>query len=71
MNTSTVRGTGSIPGEGTKIPHASRCGQKVKKKKKKGQVLIGKERLLYSGSQQCGEKENSCPKTNSKDSAQP
>ena len=29
------RGRGFIPGQGTKIPHASRCGQKWKKKKKK------------------------------------
>ena len=40
------------------------------KKKKKAntqrQVLVGKERLLYSGSQQPGEKANSCAKTNSK-----
>ena len=27
--------TGSIPGRGTKIPHAARYGQKIKKKKKK------------------------------------
>ena len=26
---------GSIPGHGTKIPHATRCGQKKKKKPKK------------------------------------
>ena len=26
----TARGTGQIPGQGTKIPHASRCGQKEK-----------------------------------------
>ena len=24
----TARGTGLMPGQGTKIPHASRCGQK-------------------------------------------
>ena len=28
----TARGTGLMPGQGTKIPHASRCGQKKKKK---------------------------------------
>ena len=27
-------GVGSIPGQGTKIPHALRCSQKVRKKKK-------------------------------------
>ena len=69
MSTSTIGGAGWIPGQGTKIPHASRCGQKVRKRKR--QVLVGKERLLYSRGQQCGEKADSCPKTNSKDSAQP
>ena len=28
---SHCRGKGSIPGQGTKIPHAARCGQKKKK----------------------------------------
>ena len=27
-------GTGSIPGQGTKIPHATGCGQKLEEKKK-------------------------------------
>ena len=31
--TSTAGGAGLIPGQGTKIPHAMRCGQKFKKKK--------------------------------------
>jgi len=30
---SSAGGVGSIPGQGTKIPHASQCGQKKKKKK--------------------------------------
>ena len=30
---SSVRGSGSIPAWGTKIPHATGCGQKLKKKK--------------------------------------
>ena len=30
--TSTAGGTGSIPGQGTKIPHAMQCNQKKKKK---------------------------------------
>ena len=30
---SPARGRGFIPGQGTKIPHASRYGQKLKKKK--------------------------------------
>ena len=28
-------GTGSIPGQGTKIPHALQCSQKIEKKKRK------------------------------------
>ena len=28
---STAKGSGSIPGQGTKIPHASWCGQKKEK----------------------------------------
>ena len=31
---SNAGGVGSIPGWGTKIPHAVGCGQKLKKKKK-------------------------------------
>ena len=31
----TAEGPGSIPGWGTKIPQASQCGEKIKKKKKK------------------------------------
>ena len=30
---SNAGGVGSIPGRGTKIPHAAGCGQKLKKKK--------------------------------------
>ena len=30
---SNAGGTASIPGRGTKIPHAAQCGQKKKKKK--------------------------------------
>ena len=33
LHASTAGGVGSIPGQGTKIPHASQCGQKKKKKK--------------------------------------
>ena len=32
---STAGGTGSIPGQGTKIPHAAQHGQKIEKRKKK------------------------------------
>ena len=34
--TSTSGGTGSIPGQGTKIPHAVQCSKKKKKKKSIG-----------------------------------
>ena len=37
LSASTVGGMGSIPGQGTKIPHAARCGQK--KKKMEGEIL--------------------------------
>ena len=37
----------------------------------KRQVLVGKERLLYSGGWQLGDKANLCSKTKFKDSAQP
>ena len=33
--TSNARGVGSIPDQGTKIPHAAWCGKKKKKKRKK------------------------------------
>ena len=42
-------GTGSIPGLGTKIPHATLCGQKKKKKKEKvgsKGVLCKRERVI-------------------------
>ena len=32
LGASTAGGTGSIPGHGTKIPHATLCSQKKKKK---------------------------------------
>ena len=31
LGASTAGGTGSIPGRGTKIPQAARCGQRKKK----------------------------------------
>ena len=37
---STAVGSGSIPGQGTKIPHAMHCGQKKKKKREKRYVYI-------------------------------
>ena len=33
LRASTAGGTGSIPGEGTRILHAAQCGQKKKKKR--------------------------------------
>ena len=36
------RGAGSMPGRGTKIPHALRCSQKVKKKKKKNTMVVSR-----------------------------
>ena len=35
VRTSEARGTGSLPGQGTKIPHAMWYGQENEKKKKK------------------------------------
>ena len=37
LQTSTAGSAGSMPGQGTKIPHVLNCGQKWKKKKKKNQ----------------------------------
>ena len=37
LRTSNAGGAGSIPGRGTEIPHATGCGQKLKKKKKKSE----------------------------------
>ena len=39
-----ARGTGSIPSRGTKIPQATHCGQKIRKRKKKEKDLpLGSE----------------------------
>ena len=35
LHASTARGMGSIPGQGTKIPHAAHHGQKKQKQKQK------------------------------------
>ena len=35
---SNAGGVGSIPGQGTKVPHAAGCGQKSLKKKKKNLI---------------------------------
>ena len=37
---STAGGAGSIPGQGTKIPHAVCCSQKEKKKKKLKRMIM-------------------------------
>ena len=36
---SNAGGMGLIPGQGTEVPHAAECGQKLKKKRKK--VWVG------------------------------
>ena len=38
LHASNAGGMGSIPGQGTKIPHASQCGQ-IEKKKKEPQLM--------------------------------
>ena len=45
---------GSIPGQGTKIPHAAWCGQKVKKKKKYIYIYI----CMFGGSSRDADTEN-------------
>ena len=40
LHTSNAEGTGSIPGQGTKIPHAVQHSQRLKKKKKKKETLL-------------------------------
>ena len=39
--TSNAGGAGSIPAQGTKIPHATWCGKNKNKKKKKGEKKDG------------------------------
>ena len=39
LHASTAGGTGLIPGWGTKIPHATRCGQKLKKLKRTNEIM--------------------------------
>ena len=68
----------------TKINHRTNSGYKILEKHVlpnssladchskpilKRQMLVGKERLLYSGGQQPGKKADSYPRTNSQDSA--
>ena len=44
--TSTTGGSGAIPGQGTKIPHATRRGQKIKLKKKSDTSHLGTSLVL-------------------------
>ena len=43
LHASNARGIGSIPGHGTKSPHAVWCGQKRKKKNKQQQQKAKKQ----------------------------
>ena len=53
VQASTAGDTGSIPHRGTKIPHATKSGQKKKKiHKTKIQVSICGEKVVYKGSAQ-------------------
>ena len=38
---------GSIPGQGTKIPHATWHGQKIKKKKKKTEWILKEYKMEF------------------------
>ena len=40
----TTKGTGWIPGQGTKNPQPTKRGQKLKKKKKKSKIVYFKEK---------------------------
>ena len=46
---STAVGAGSIPGQGTKMPLAAQCNQKVKKKKSELLLIKLVERICSSG----------------------
>ena len=43
---SNARGMGLTPGQGTKIPHATGCGQKFKKKGRKFHHLRSAEKVM-------------------------
>ena len=54
---SNAGGVGSIPGQGTKIPHVLWCSQKMKKKKKKNQspdAYIHPKLLVWSKADSLG-----------------
>ena len=40
LHASNAGGMGSIPGQGTKIPQAMQCGQKIKERKKENQATL-------------------------------
>ena len=46
LHTSNAGGMGLIPGQGTKIPHATGWGQKIKLKKKIGKLVVFKKNVL-------------------------
>ena len=46
LRTSIAGGTGSIPGRGTKIPHAVQCGKKKKNKQHKLDKAVDGEWVL-------------------------
>ena len=46
LHTSTAGGTGSIPGQGSKILHTSQLGKKKKKLKKKIQLELTENKVL-------------------------
>ena len=46
LHASNAGGMGLIPGQGTKIPHATGWGQKIKLKKKIGKLVVFKKNVL-------------------------
>ena len=64
---STAGGTGSIPGWGTKIPHAARCSQKTKPKPNKMTLSppLESSPALHPGSR-CFQQSPHCPLDNAK-----
>ena len=44
---SAVKGLGSIPSQGTKIPHASQCSQKFLKSRKEQENEVKKKKRYY------------------------
>ena len=46
LQAANAGGMGLIPGQGTKIPHATGWGQKIKLKKKIGKLVVFKKNVL-------------------------